>query len=132
MARDFSSLLRNFQTVSGVHPAFYSVGVGVLSLWVGRPGPEIGNSLPSSTTSVRKEWSYTEFYVLLTVHPYPYVIFFQMKSTRCTLLLSIFISTSVHGSGNYVPIVRRTYCIFAALVFFTLYGWLSGPQQLVQ
>ena len=54
---------------------------------------------------------------------------FQMKPTRCTLLLSIFISTSLHGSGNYVPIIRRTYCIYATLVFFTLYGWLSGLLQ---
>jgi hypothetical protein len=37
---------------------------------------------------------------------------FQMKPTRCTLLLSIFIATSVHVSGNYVPIIRRTYCIY--------------------
>ena len=51
---------------------------------------------------------------------------FQMKPTRCTLLLSIFISTSLHVSGNYVPIIRITYCIYATLVFFTLYGWLSG------
>jgi len=51
---------------------------------------------------------------------------FQMKPNRCTLLLSIFISTSLHVSGNYVPIIRRTYCIYATLVFFTVYGWLSG------
>jgi len=50
---------------------------------------------------------------------------FQMKPTRCTLILSIFISISVHVSGNYVPIIRRTYCIYATLVFFTVYGWLS-------
>ena len=50
----------------------------------------------------------------------------QIKPTRCTLLLSIFISISLHVSGNYVPIIRRTYCIFATPVFFTLYGWLSG------
>jgi len=52
-----------------------------------------------------------------------------MKPTMCTLLLSIFISTSLHVSGNYVPIIRRTYCVYAALVFFILYGWLSGLQQ---
>jgi len=45
-----------------------------------------------------------------------------MKPTRCTLLLSTFISTSLHVSGNYVPIIRITYCIYATLVFFTLYG----------
>jgi len=53
---------------------------------------------------------------------------FQTKSTRCTLLLSIFISTSLHVSGNYVSIIRRTYCIYATLVFFIVYGWLSGLQ----
>jgi len=65
----------------------------------------------------------TQFYVLLTCVPYNV---FQMKPTRCTLLLSIFISTSLHVSGNYVPVIRRTYSIYATLVFFTLYGWLSG------
>ena len=50
---------------------------------------------------------------------------FQMKPTRCTLLLSIFTSTSLHVSGNYVPIIRRIYCIYVTLVFFTLYGRLS-------
>ena len=46
---------------------------------------------------------------------------FQMYPTRCTLLLSIFTSTSLHVSGNCVPIIRRTYCIYATLVFFTLF-----------
>ena len=53
---------------------------------------------------------------------------FQMKRTRCILLLSIFISTSVHVSGNCVPIIKKTYCISATLVFYVLYGWLSGLQ----
>jgi len=51
---------------------------------------------------------------------------FPMKPTKCTLLLSIFFSTSLHVSDNCVPIIRRTYCIYATLVFCTLYGWLSG------
>ena len=51
---------------------------------------------------------------------------FQMKPTRCTLLLSIFISASVHVSGNYMAIIRRIHCICATLLFLTLYGWLSG------
>ena len=42
------------------------------------------------------------------------------------VLLTIFISTSLHVSGNYLPNIRRTYCIYATLVFFTLYMWLSG------
>ena len=54
---------------------------------------------------------------------------FQMKPTRCTLLLSIFISTSLHVSGNYVPIVRRIYCICATLVFFTVWVAVWSPDQ---
>jgi len=26
------------------------------------------------------------------------------------------------------PIIRETYCIYATLIFFVLYGWLSGLQ----
>ena len=47
---------------------------------------------------------------------------FQMKPASCTLLLSIFISTSLHVSDNYVSISRRTYCNYTTLVFFILYG----------
>jgi len=67
------------------------------------------------------------FYVLLTMHPLYNL--FQMKPSRCTLLLGIFISTSLHVSGDYVPIIRITYCIYSTLVFFTVYGWLSGLLQ---
>jgi len=28
-----------------------------------------------------------------------------------------------------MPIIRRTYCIYATLVLLSLYGWLSGLQQ---
>jgi len=51
---------------------------------------------------------------------------FQIKPTRCTLIRSIFISTSIHVSGYYVLIIRRTFCIYATLLFFVLYGFLSG------
>ena len=54
--------------------------------------------------------------------------FFKMKPTGCTLLLSIFISTPLHVSGDYLPIIGRICCVYAALVFFTRYGWLSGLQ----
>jgi len=55
---------------------------------------------------------------------------FQIKPTRCTLLLSIFISSSLHVSGNCVPIIKRTYCIYATLVFSlcvggSLFCWLG-------
>ena len=56
---------------------------------------------------------------------------FQIKPTKCTLRLSISISTSLSVSGNYVSTIRRTYCICATLVFFTLYGYLSGLQNTV-
>ena len=46
----------------------------------------------------------------------------------CTLFLSIFISTSLHVSANYVPIITTTYCIYETMVFVTVYGWLSGLQ----
>jgi len=45
---------------------------------------------------------------------------FPMKAIRCTLLLRIFISTSLHVSDNYVPIISTAYCIYATLVFFIL------------
>jgi len=49
---------------------------------------------------------------------------FQMKPTRCTLRFSMFISTSLHVSGNYVPIIRRTYRIYA-----TLAVWSAAADQ---
>ena len=57
---------------------------------------------------------------------------FQTKPSRYILLLSIFISTSLHVSGNYLPIIRRPYCIYATLVFFTLDGWLSGLLEQIR
>jgi len=56
--------------------------------------------------------------ILRFVDRAPLYNLFQMKPTRCALLLSIFISTSLHVSGNCVSIIRRTYCIYATLVFF--------------
>jgi len=58
--------------------------------------------------------------ILCFVDPASLHNLFQMKPARCTLLLNIFISTSLHVSGKYVPIIRRTYCIYAQLVFFPL------------
>jgi len=63
--------------------------------------------------------------VFRTFRPRKTLISFQMKPTSCTLLISIFISTSIHVSGNYVPIIRRIYCIYATLVFFNLVCWLG-------
>jgi len=55
---------------------------------------------------------------------------FKMKPTRWTLLLTIFISTSLYVSGNYVPIIRKTYCIVIIIIFIycnwvvTRWQWL--------
>jgi len=68
-------------------------------------------------------WVAFFFYVLLTLHLC--IIFFQMKLTSCTLLLSIFISNSLHVSDNYVPIIRRT-TVSTWHWYFSLYWWLSG------
>ena len=68
----------------------------------------------------------SSFILLCFVQRASLYILFQTKSTRCTLHLSIFISNSLHLSGNYAPIIRRTYCIYAILLFFVLYGWLFG------
>jgi len=73
--------------------------------------------------------AHTEVYTILIFQFLNYSRFlhlFQMEPTRCTLLLGIFISTSLHVSANYVPIISRTYCIYATLIVFTVYGWLSG------
>jgi len=53
--------------------------------------------------------------------------YFSVCMVGC-LVCCIFISTSLHVSGSYVPIIRITYWIYAALVFFTVYGWLPGLQ----
>jgi len=52
------SLLQNFQTVSGAHPASYSMGTGVFSRGVERLGREVDHSHPSSA-GVKTGWSYT-------------------------------------------------------------------------
>jgi len=49
---------------------------------------------------------------------------FQMKPARCTLLRSIF--QLLYMFREPVSIIRRIYFIYATLVLFTLYGWLSG------
>ena len=54
---------------------------------------------------LQKETEFRSFLCFVDLHPC--IIFFQMKPVGCTLLLSIFISTSLRVSGNYVPIIRR-------------------------
>ena len=106
-----------------------------IKLVLGLPWPKrsgvVVNYSPPYTTEVKNEWGYTSTpsICLRGVDRAALPLnLFQVKPARCTLLLGIFISTSVHVSGNYVPIIRRTYCIYATLVFFTLYGWLFGMR----
>ena len=51
------------------------------------------------------------------------MFFLLNEANYFTLLLNILISTSLHVSCNYVPIIKRTFCIYATLVFFNLYLW---------
>jgi len=60
--------------------------------------------------------------ILMGAQTAPYNLF-QIKPTRCTLPYSICISTSVYVSGNYMPIIRRTYCIYATLVALWVSVW---------
>ena len=73
------------------------------------------------TSSKNNERRNTEFYFLLTVHP---CITLQISSTRCTILLNIFISLPYTFRASTCPSSIGEYCIFyATLVFVTLYGW---------
>jgi len=58
-------------------------------------------------------------------------IVFQMKPTSCTVLLNVFISTSLHVLDSNVPILRRIYCIYATWYLFSLYGCIldSHPHR---
>jgi len=50
--------------------------------------------------------------------------FSQINPTRCTNLLSTYTYfTSLHVSGNHVPIIWRNQCIYVTMVFATLYVW---------
>jgi hypothetical protein len=49
---------QNIRTVSGAHPASYSVGTGFFFLGVNRPWREVDHS-PPSTAELKNEWSHT-------------------------------------------------------------------------
>ena len=52
-----------------------------------------------------------------------------MKPTKCTLLLKYIYFKFSTCFGQLLAILKRTYCCtYATMVFFTLYGWLSGLQ----
>ena len=46
------------------------------------------------------------------------------KSTSCTILLNIFISLLYMFRASMCPSSGENYCIYATLVFFTMYWWL--------
>jgi len=50
------------------------------------------------------------------------IFLFQMKVTNVHIT-SEYISTSLHVSGNYVPIIGRIYCIYLTLVGATHMEW---------
>jgi len=49
-------------------------------------------------------------------------IFFKWSQLGAHYFLVIFISNSLHVSGNYAPIIRRTDCIYATLLFSSCMG----------
>jgi hypothetical protein len=57
-AGNFFPFHHRVQTGSGVHPASYQMGTGVLSLGIKRPGREADHSSLSSA-KVKNAWSYT-------------------------------------------------------------------------
>ena len=67
------------------------------------------------------------FYLLLTVHPC--IILFTWSQLGAQYIVVYLFQLIYMFGGNYVPIIRKTYCIYATMVFFTLYGWLSGLLQ---
>ena len=48
---------------------------------------------------------------------------FQISPTRCTILLNIFISLLYMFRASMCSSSGESYCIYATLVFVTLYGW---------
>ena len=62
-----------------------------------------------------------DLYVLLAVHP---CIISWISPTRCTILLNIFIFSLLYMfRASTCPTSRENYCIYATLLFVTLYGW---------
>ena len=61
-----------------------------------------------------------DFYVLLILQP---CIILQINPTRCTILFNIFISLLYMFRASMCPSSGENYCIYATLVFVTLYGW---------
>ena len=55
-----------------------------------------------------------------TLHPR---IVLQISLTRCTILLNVFISLLYMFRASMCPSSGGNYCIYATLVFVTLYGW---------
>ena len=56
----------------------------------------------------------------------------QVSPTRCTVLLNVFISLLYVFRAAICPSSGENYCIYATLVFATLYGWpptQSGKYQ---
>ena len=61
----------------------------------------------------------TKLHILLAVHPR---IILQISPTRCTAQY-IFISLLYTFRASMCPSSGENYCIYATLVFVTLYGW---------
>ena len=75
---------------------------------------------------------YTQFYVLLTVHP---CTFLQINPTRCTILLSIFISllymfrTTMCPSSGEITVSMRHWYLSLCMGGFWSAGWSFTPTK---
>ena len=80
--------------------------------------------VPSARHCSTSCWPTTEqraaFYVLLTMHP---CVISQIGPNRWKILLNVFISLLYVFRAFTYPSSGENYCIYATLVFVTLYGW---------
>ena len=87
-------------------------GEGGLYVWRGRRViflPQVKNTLRTEVY----------FFLLFCGH----FLILQINPIRCTILLSIFISLLYMFRATMCPSSGDNYCIYATLVFVTLYGW---------
>jgi len=53
-----------------------------------------------------------------------------MKATRCTLLLGVFVSTSLHVSVKYVTINRRNCCVYMRVIKSRKMRWAGHVARM--
>ena len=67
--------------------------------------------------------SHVLFFQLLQDSHCVWKLIMHISPTRCTILFSIFISLLYMFRASMFPSSGKNYCMYATLVFVTLYGW---------